>query len=234
MHSNFDKRYKLIMEELYSKRENNIINESIDNLTPHIKKMQAYAKKYSDPERLAKSIDNPDKLINRWLAAIKIGWENAAKVFEYEIKERGLLTQEEIDEKKSQISIDDLLKIQKRDDEKWSTSYARPVYIFLTQLCEERNYTFKFDDKSYGATTDEGYESMSRNGRAWTIGYKFTIQDKTGKTKRYNFDVVTSESCDGGIYGYVWGRNPWRRTSLKEFKENVIRTFDYDFERDKN
>lgn len=231
MNNIFDKRYKLIMEEFQAKKENhNIFNESTDNLAPHIKKMQAYAKKYSDPERLVKSIDNPDKLINRWLAAIKIGWKEAASVFEWEIKHRNLLTQEEIDEKKNQISVDDTLKIQKRDDEGWSTGYTRPIYKFLIQLCEERNYTFKFDDKSYGATTYEGRESMSRNGRAWTIGYKFTIQDKIGKIKRYYFDVVTSESCDGGIYGYVWGNNPFQRTSLKEFKENVIRTFDSDFE----
>ena len=62
----------------------------------HIAKMKAYFDKQSDPERLVKSIKDDNKLVARWIAAIKMGWEEAISVFGHAISDRKLLTKAEI------------------------------------------------------------------------------------------------------------------------------------------
>ena len=204
------------------------------NLAPHIRKMQGYYKKDSDPKRLIKSIDNPDKLINRWLAAIKIGWQYAAEEFEKAIRERGLLTDEEIAEKKSQYTLDDSVKVPERTKEESYNlqGFVRPVFLAMQEIAEERNY--KFEIKCvHNALTDTGKEYMSRNGRAWTIGYKMNVISKGGQGREvvYDFDIVTNEGIDSPIYGYVWGMNQkWKATSLRQFKLDMCRSFDRDLE----
>lgn len=214
-----------------------IIKEDV-NLAPHVKKMQAYYKKDSDPKRLIKSIDNPDKLINRWLAAIKIGWKYAAEEFEKAIRERGLLTDEQIAEKKSQYSLDDSIKVPERSKEEernlssWTT---RSVYLALQKICEERNYKFELKhSKNWNAVTDTGKECMARNGRAWTVGYELVVTNEGGKGREvhYDLDVVTNEG--GGLYGYVWGmKQTWKPTSLKQLIHDMQDSFDVDFENKK-
>lgn len=210
-----------------------IIKEDV-NLAPHIKKMQAYYKKDSDPHRLIKSIDNSDKLINRWLAAIKIGWTYAAEEFEKAIRERKLLTDEEIAEKKSKYSLDDSAKVPERSKEESKNlqGYERPIFLFMQKLCEERNYTFEIK-RLERATTDTGKEAMSRNGRAWTLGYELIVTNKGGQGREvhYNFDIVTNEGIDAPIYGYVWGqKQTWKPTSFRQLRYDMQDSFDIDFE----
>lgn len=211
-----------------------IIKEDV-NLAPHVKKMQGYWKKDSNPQRLIKSIDNPDKLINRWLAAIKIGWTYAAEEFEKAIRERGLLTDEEIAEKKSKYSLDDEVKVPERskDEQRNLSSWTtRSVYLALQKICEERNYKFELKhSKNWNAVTDTGKEMMARNGRAWTVGYELVVTNEggTGREVHYDLDVVTNEG--GGLYGYVWGMaQTWRPTSLKQLIYDMQDSFDRDFE----
>lgn len=64
---------------------------------PHYDKMEAYKKKGSDPKRLAKSIKDKTKLINRWYVAILINWIDYAVVFRDEIIDRGYATEDELD-----------------------------------------------------------------------------------------------------------------------------------------
>lgn len=208
-----------------------IIKEDV-NLAPHVKKMQGYWKKDSDPQRLIKSIDNPDKLINRWLAAIKIGWTYAAEEFEKAIRERGLLTDEEIAEKKSKYTLDDSAKVPERSKEESKNlqGYERPVFLAMQEIAEERNYTFEIK-RLDRAQTDTGKEAMSRNGRAWTLGYELIVTNKGGQGREvhYNFDIVTNEG--GGLYGYVWGqKQTWKPTSFRQFKYDMQDSFDIDFE----
>lgn len=63
----------------------------------HYDKMKAYKKKGSDPKRLAKSIKDKTKLINRWYVAIDINWIDCAVLFRYEIINRGFATEDELD-----------------------------------------------------------------------------------------------------------------------------------------
>lgn len=214
-----------------------VIEEDV-NLAPHVKKMQGYWKKNSDPQRLIKSIDNPDKLINRWLAAIKIGWQYAAEEFEKAIRERKLLTDEQIAEKKSQYSLDDSVKVPERSKEEernLSSWVTRSVYLALQKICEERNYKFELKhSKNWNAVTDTGKECMARNGRAWTVGYELVVTNKggTGREVHYDLDVVTNEG--GGLYGYVWGmKQTWKPTSLKQLIHDMQDSFDVDFENKK-
>lgn len=214
-------------------KRNNVVKEDV-NLAPHVKKMQAYYKKDSNPQRLIKSIDNPDKLINRWLAAIKIGWTYAAEEFEKAIRERKLLTDEEIAEKKSKYSLDDSAKVPERSKEESKNlqGYERPIFLFMQKLCEERNYTFEIK-RLEGATTDTGKEAMSRNGRAWTLGYELIVTNKGGQGREvhYNFDIVTNEGIDAPIYGYVWGqKQTWKPTSFRQLRYDMQDSFDIDFE----
>lgn len=215
-------------------RYSNVIKEDV-NLAPHVKKMQAYYKKDSDPHRLIKSIDNPDKLINRWLAAIKIGWTYAAEEFEKAIRERGLLTDEQIAAKKSKYSLDDEVKVPERSKDEQrnlSSQTTRSVYLALQKICEERNYKFELKhSKNWNAVTDTGKEMMARNGRAWTVGYELIVTNKggTGREVHYDLDVVTNEG--GGLYGYVWGMQEyWKPTSLKQLIHDMQDSFDVDFE----
>lgn len=63
----------------------------------HYDKMENYKKKGSDPKRLAKSIKDKIKLINRWHVAIVINWIDCAVVFRDEIVNRGIATEDELD-----------------------------------------------------------------------------------------------------------------------------------------
>ena len=59
--------------------------------------MENYKKKGSNPNRLAKSIKDKTKLINRWHVAININWVDCAVVFRDEIIKRGYATADELD-----------------------------------------------------------------------------------------------------------------------------------------
>lgn len=63
-------------------------------------KMQSYRMRGSDPNRLVKSITNPQKLVNRWAMAMNMGWKEAAEAFEEAIKSRRLMTSTEMDRAK--------------------------------------------------------------------------------------------------------------------------------------
>ena len=54
----------------------------------------------SDPNRLVKSITNPQKLVNRWAMTMNMGWKEAAEAFEEAIKSRRLMTSTEMDRAK--------------------------------------------------------------------------------------------------------------------------------------
>lgn len=78
------------------------ISRTIGTQTPskeqaHYDKMEAYKKKGSDPKRLAKSIKDKTKLINRWYVAIMINWIDCAVLFRDEIINRGYATEDELD-----------------------------------------------------------------------------------------------------------------------------------------
>ena len=63
----------------------------------HYEKMKSYKNKGSNPNRLAKSIKDKTKLINRWHVAININWVDCAVVFRDEIINRGYATADELD-----------------------------------------------------------------------------------------------------------------------------------------
>lgn len=78
------------------------ISMTIGTQTPvkekaHYDKMEAYKKKGSDPKRLARSIKDSTKLLNRWIVAILINWIDCAVVFRNEIINRGYATADELD-----------------------------------------------------------------------------------------------------------------------------------------
>ena len=71
--------------------------QSLAKEQAHYDKMEAYKKKGSDPKRLAKSIKDKTKLINRWYVAIMINWIDCAVLFRDEIIDRGYATEDELD-----------------------------------------------------------------------------------------------------------------------------------------
>lgn len=78
------------------------ISRTIGTQTPakehaHYEKMKSYKNKGSDPKRLAKSIKDKTKLINRWHVAININWVDCAVIFRDEIIDRGYATADELD-----------------------------------------------------------------------------------------------------------------------------------------
>lgn len=103
-------REKLIVNKNIKQRElrdlsnvvyNNVSRE-IHFKTPseehtHYNKMEAYKKKGSNPQRLANSIKNKQKLIIRWWVAIIKDWLDCALVFRDEIVKRGYATKDELD-----------------------------------------------------------------------------------------------------------------------------------------
>lgn len=69
-------------------------------------KMESYRRKGSDPNRLVKSITNPQKLVNRWAVAMNMNWKEAAEVFEEAIKSRRLMTSTEMDRTKERYNYE--------------------------------------------------------------------------------------------------------------------------------
>lgn len=68
--------------------------------------MDSYRRRGSDPNRLVKSITNPQKLVNRWAVAMSMNWREAAEVFEEAIKERRLMTSAEMDRTKERYNYE--------------------------------------------------------------------------------------------------------------------------------
>lgn len=182
----------------------------------HIKKMKDYFNKRSDPERLVKSIKDDNKLVARWIAAIKMGWEEAISVFGRAITDKKLLTKAEIiaytekykadDEKVDDSDMNRLDKETKKIAESWIT---KSLYKYFESL---KDYTIEWKEAFKNAKTIEGREVMKRNGRAWTEGFIVTVT-KGDKSIDVTFDVVTNEG--GGLYGYVL---QYGIVNLKQFK----------------
>ena len=62
----------------------------------NVVKMKGYYAKGSDPARIAKACGD-DKLVKRFLIAIGMKWDKAVREFRWEIKNRKLLTDAEIE-----------------------------------------------------------------------------------------------------------------------------------------
>jgi len=183
-----------------------------------IQKMKDYFNKRSNPERLVKSIKDNNKLISRWLAAIKIDWKDAISEFAYAIESRKLMSKAEMvaysnKYKNELVDISDL-NVEDKNEEKLRTSWiTKSVYKFFKSL---KDYNIKFVEAWKNAKTSAGKNIMSKNGRAWTEGFTVEV-DHDGDTKQITFDIVTNEG--GGLYGYVL-QNEGRLINLKQFKEH--------------
>lgn len=62
----------------------------------HIQKMKEYMNKGSKPERLIATIKDNTKLLNRWMAAVELKWDDAILAFGQAIEDRNLFTLEEL------------------------------------------------------------------------------------------------------------------------------------------
>lgn len=184
----------------------------------HINKMKAYFNKRSDPERLVKSIKDNDKLVARWIAAMKIDWPEAASVFGYEVENRKILDKAEIvaytEKYKSdteKVDTSDMVKLDAKT-EKLATSWiTKSVFKWMEKLPYEIEWVESFKN----AKTVGGKEAMRRNGRAWSEGFIVKVTNPEGKSRTITFDIVTNEG--GGLYGYCFD---YEVISLKDFKKD--------------
>lgn len=209
--------------------ENEVKNADTSKYTTddkHIAKMKAYFNKHSDPERLVKSIKDNNKLVARWIAAIKINWPEAVSVFGYEIEHKKLLTKAEIvaysekykadGEKVDDSDMNRLSKEEQKLAESWIT---KSVYKYFNSL---KDVEIEWVESFKNAKTQAGKDAMRRNGRAWTEGFIVKII-KGDKEKNVTFDIITNEG--GGLYGYVLDYRQ-EIVNLKAFKigfENLLR-----------
>ena len=191
----------------------------------HIAKMKTYFNKHSDPERLVKSIKDDNKLVARWIAAIKIGWEEAISVFGYAITDRKLLTKAEIVAYTEKYKADDErvddsdMKRLSKDEQKLADSWiTKSLYKYFETLTD---YTIEWVESFKNAKTPEGKDAMRRNGRAWSEGFIVKVTNKDGKSKEITFDVVTNEG--GGLYGYCFNYQIINLKTFKETFENMIK-----------
>ena len=60
---------------------------------------------------------------------------------------------------------------------------------------------------------------MSRNGRAWTEGFKVKFT-KDGKEKEFVFDIITNEG--GGLYGYAVDAQKMNLSDFKTYVNAII------------
>lgn len=61
-------------------------------------KMEEYQKKGSDPDRLVGSIKDKGKLVRRWLVSLQMEWAEASSAFSDAIRDRGVLSDEEMED----------------------------------------------------------------------------------------------------------------------------------------
>lgn len=188
-----------------------------------IKKMKEYYNKASNPERLAASIKDKDKLIRRYGAAVLLGWKEAQSAFARELENRGALTNEArlyYRNRLDKMSVDKSGMKSYSDTEKkvansWVSKNAYKMFNSLDGVTVEWKEAFK-DAKTVG-----GKNAMSRNGRAWTEGFVVTLKGPGGE-KDFTFDIVTNEG--GGLYGYSTGYSePMSLKDLKRQAEYVAR-----------
>ena len=185
----------------------------------HIAKMKAYFNKRSDPERLVQSIKDDNKLVSRWIAAIKINWPEAVSTFGYEIERRKLLTKAEIVAYTEKYGVEgekvddtDMKRLDKKTQKIADSWISKSIFKWLETLPVEVEWLESFTN----AKTQGGKDAMRRNGRAWSEGFVIKITKENGDTKTITFDVVTNEG--GGLYGYCLD---WQVISLKELKSRI-------------
>ena len=184
------------------------------------KKMKEYYNKASNPERLAASIKDKDKLIKRYGAAVVLGWKEAQSAFARELRSRGIMDEEarlKYRNRLDKIEVDKsgmkaFSDIEKKVADSWVASSAYKMFNSLDGVTVEWKEAFK-DAKTHG-----GKEAMSRNGRAWTEGFVVTLKGPGGE-KDFTFDIITNEG--GGLYGYATGYSG--TISLKDLKREAER-----------
>ena len=203
-----------------------MLNEAKDihklELDPkHVKRMKEYLNKNSNPEVLAGDIKDPIKLVGRWLAAIVLDWAEAVEAFGREIKTRKLLSDEEIIEymdkmENEEVDTSDVKRLtdsEKRIANSWITKSVFKFFNSLDGVKTEWIETFK------NSKTIAGREAMSRNGRAWTEGFKVKFT-KNGKEKEFVFDIITNEG--GGLYGYAVDAQKMNLSDFKTYVNAII------------
>jgi hypothetical protein len=183
-----------------------------------IKKMKGYYNGSSKPDRLIATIKDDDKLIRRYGAAVMIGWDEAVQAFANAIKDRGLMTDDELGEYRSkcagqEVDTSDMKSFSKNDKRLADSWISRSVFKYLTSL---KNIEVTWKEIFKNAKTDAGRRAMSRSGSAWTEGFVVNLKGPKGDFD-LTFDIVTNEG--GGLYGYCTLNSDV--ISFKEFKDYV-------------
>lgn len=187
----------------------------------HVKRMKEYLNKNSDPDVLAGDIKDPAKLVGRWLAAIVIDWPEAVEAFGREIKSRKLLSDTEIMDymdkmENEEVDTSDVKRLtdnEKKLANSWITKSAFKFFNSLKDVKVEWVEAFK------NAKTQAGKDAMSKNGRAWSEGFKVKFI-KGDKEKEVIFDVITNEG--GWLYGYGVDYNKMNLSDFKTYINKII------------
>ena len=102
---------------------------------------------------------------------------------------------------------------EKKIANSWITKSAFKFFNSLDGVKTEWIESFK------NSKTIAGREAMSRNGRAWTEGFKVKFT-KDGKEKEFVFDIITNEG--GGLYGYAVDAQKMNLSDFKTYVNAVI------------
>lgn len=92
-------------------------------------------------------------------------------------------------------------KVKSSFNNKVNSTALRPANVFFRKLV--RAIPTGLTVTTSKGDTSVGRDYESRNGRAWTIAVKYTVEYK-GKSVDINVANVTNEG--GGSYGYIAGR----------------------------
>ncbi|MCQ2210065.1 MAG: hypothetical protein MJZ34_07210 [Paludibacteraceae bacterium] len=188
-------------------------------------KMIAYKKKQSDEKVLVNSIKDDTKLLNRFLIASIIGWNEFSKLAAEKL---GL----------------DIYKLNAYKNEFISSGKVPDKYLEEFNASKEGKYAFDYrymttkiknailnnenivdireikEDKKY-----TNLEPDKRNGICWTITLAYELTLSNGNTVSFQYDDHTSERIEGPSYGYEWGHSSIPVGWTKEFdtQDSIIK-----------
>ena len=150
-----------------------------------------------DGDSVAKSIKDKKKAVARYIAGSKLGNSNLFSSFYDKAIELGA-TADEINQALNSVTIPDDIaeKYMNLKNKKLDNVYVSAISKEILKL----GFDINFLSKGGNALTSQGKQSMKRNGRKWTIGYKTEIIVNDKKVD-FSFDAITDEG--GGTTFYA-------------------------------
>lgn len=183
----------------------------------HINKMKEYFNKMSDPYTLIRTIQDPRKLVSRWLAAKAIGWREAKNAFEKAIMGRGILDRDQIIEYEDTFEHKNKLEKYDTDVDKLRNMDKEFKRIMPSLFSYIRSLHVKYNYRYLGSpVNDYSYKQLQKHDDYTINGHELTVGNAV-----IQFDLLIIEKPAGVTLSYIYDNKKMTLVAFKKIIETL-------------